>query len=76
MFSFQSMLRLAVYQKYPLGALHFLFLAISVGRVVVASPKIVMNLPGTYKKLHCKVNHIGSEVSEILWYRQMDILVL
>ena len=30
------------------------FRAIHLGRVVVPSPKIVMNLPRTYEKLHCK----------------------
>ena len=47
MFSFQSMLRSAVYQTV-------FFYAISLGRVVVPTTKIANNLPRTYKELHCK----------------------
>ena len=41
--------------------------AISLGRVVLLTPKIVLNLPRTYEE-----NHIDSAVSEILWYKQTD----
>ena len=54
MFSFQVMLRSAVYQKYPLGGTSYFF-AISLGRVVVPSPQITIKLPMTYEKLHCRV---------------------
>ena len=30
------------------------FLAISPWRLVISSPKLVINLPRTYEKLHCK----------------------
>ena len=36
------------------GGWDFFLGTISLGRVVVPSHKIVINLPGTYKKLHCK----------------------
>ena len=42
------------------------FLVISLGRVVVPSPKTVINLPGTYP---VKENPIYLAVSEILWYK-------
>ena len=35
------------------GDFFFFLGAISLGRVVVPSPKIVINLPGTYEKLPC-----------------------
>ena len=41
------------------------FLAISLGRVVVLSPKIVINLFRTVRSYPVKENHIGSAVSEI-----------
>ena len=34
-------------------SIFFDFIVISLGRVVVPSPKIVINLPGTYEKLPC-----------------------
>ena len=34
--------------------INFEVFVISFGRVVVPSPKIVINLPGTYEKLPCK----------------------
>ena len=53
MISFQSMLRSAVSKKYPLGvALNFFI--ITLGSVLVPSPKIAINLPRTYEKPHCK----------------------
>ena len=52
MFSFQVMLRSAVYQKYPLGGTSYFF-KISLGRVV-PSPQITIKLPMTYEKLHCR----------------------
>ena len=54
------MLRSAVYQeisKTPLCGASFIkldFLAISFGRVVVPSNKIVINIPRTYEKLTCQ----------------------
>ena len=44
---------------------------ISLGRVAVPFPKMVINLTWTYT---VKKNHIGSAVSEILWYKQTDRL--
>ena len=35
-----------------------------------------MNFPRTYKKLHCKGEPFGSVVTEILWYKQTDIMLL
>ena len=32
-------------------------------KVVAPSPKIAINLPRTYEKLHCKENHIGKRDS-------------
>ena len=46
--------------------------AISLGRVVLPYPNIVINLPRTYEKLPWKENHIGLAVSEILRYKQKD----
>ena len=43
-------------------------LAISLDRVVVPSPKIVIILPRNYEKEPLKENHIGSMVGEILCY--------
>ncbi len=60
MFSFQAMSKYAVYQK------------ISEWYVVVRPPKIVINLSGPATSYNVKGNHIGSVVSEILWYRQKD----
>ena len=55
MFSCKFMLRSAVPQKYSLGGVLNLFiLAISLGRVVIPFPKIVINLPRTYEKLPYK----------------------
>ena len=57
MFSFQFMLRSAVYQKISARQrfIYFLgFLAIYLGSVVVPLPKIALNLHRTYEKLHCK----------------------
>ncbi len=47
---------------------------ISLGRVVlvVPSPKIVINLPGTYRSYLVKENPIGSAVSDVLRYRQTN----
>ena len=42
---------------------------ISLDRLLVPSPKRVTNLPWTYKKLHCKVKHIGTVFSEIHRYK-------
>ncbi len=36
----------------------FNFIVISLGRVVVHSPKIIINLSGTYKQLPCKGEHV------------------
>ena len=50
------MLRLSLYDTYYVAvkSLYITFLCvISLGRVVVPSPKIVINLPGTYEKLPC-----------------------
>ena len=41
-------------------------------RVVVPSPKIVVNLPRAYEKLHCKGE---PAVRKILWYRQTYIQI-
>ena len=43
--------------------------AFSLGRVVVPSLEIDINLPRTNE---VKVKHIGSAVSEILWYKQTN----
>ena len=48
--------------------------AISLGSVVVPSPRISINLPTEPNIV--KENQIGSVVSEILWYTQIDILLL
>ncbi len=42
------------------------------GSVVVASPKIVINLPGTYDKIPVKEDPIGSAVSEIFHYKHTN----
>ena len=51
--------------------LPFLFLSISKGKVVLPSPKIVLNLPGTYKKLPCK-----GEADRLARSFGIDILLL
>ena len=52
--------------------------AISLERVIVTSPKIVINFPRTFSRRSYPVmeNPIGSAVSEILRYKQTDILLL
>ena len=45
------------------------------GGLVLPFPKLVLNLHRTNEKLHCKVEPIGSAVSEILWYKKTDIIV-
>ena len=50
-----------------------IFFSISLGRVVVPSPKIVLNLPGLMTSYPVKENLIGSEVSKILRYIETDI---
>ena len=47
---------------------------ISLGRVLVPSPKIFTNYHRNYLNFTVKENHIGSAVSEILRYRQTEIL--
>ena len=47
--------------------------AISLVRVVLPSPNTYLEPMRSYI---VKENHIGSAVSEILWYRQTDILIL
>ena len=59
MFSFQSMLRSAVYQKKITAAIwgyFYIFLVISPRMVACWYPlqKYDINLPGTYEKLQCK----------------------
>ena len=46
--------------------------AISLGREVIPSPKIVINLSGTYEIYPVKENLIGSAISEILRYKQTN----
>ena len=46
------------------------------GRVVVLSLKIVINLPMTSESFAVKENHISVAVSEILLYRQTDLQTL
>ena len=41
---------------------------------MILSPKIVINPSRTYEMLHCKKNHIGSVVREIIRYKQIDSL--
>ena len=52
---------------------NFFLGTISLGRVVLSSPKIVINLSkARYDKLHCIVRKretFCSAVSEILWYK-------
>ena len=60
---------------------YFFLGAISLGMVVVSSPKIVINIPETYEKINpIKENPIGSAVSDIFRYKhtdkQSDILLL
>ena len=60
------------------------FRVISLGRVVVLSLKIVINLPGSMRSYPVKENNTGSAVSEIIRYKhtdkhtdkQIDILLL
>ena len=54
----------------------FFLKAISLGSVVVPSPKIIINLPRTYISYSLKKNHTGSVVSEILQYTQTEFLLL
>ena len=48
--------------------------AISLGRLVVPSSKIAINLPMTYEKLRFKGEpyRFSAAVSQILWYRQTE----
>ena len=47
---------------------------ISLGMEVVPSSKIDINLIRIYMRSYpVKENHIGSAVTEILWYKQTDI---
>ena len=39
---------------------------------MVPSPKVVINLPWTYDKLHNKIKDEGCVVIEILWYTHTD----
>jgi hypothetical protein len=41
--------------------------------VKIPFPKIVKNLPGPMRSFIVKENHIGSAVSQILYYRQKKI---
>ncbi len=50
------------------GGSNFFLGAIYLGRLVVPSTKIVINLPWTYEK----ENLINSVVSKILWYKQTN----
>ena len=52
------------------------FLANSLGRVAVPSPKIVQNIPRTYKKLHCKKTLSVQRLTRFFRYRQIKILLL
>ena len=58
------------YSRLSIVVLKFFIGVISLGRVEIPSPKIVINLPRTYEKLPVTENHIGSEVGEILPSRQ------
>ncbi len=44
-------------------------------KIIARNGKIVISLPETYEN-HVKENPIGSAISEILWYRQTNILLL
>ena len=67
MFSFKSMVRSVVYKKKFGG-----FVAISIGRVVVPSSKIAINLPRTYEKLHNKGEPYRFSGWRDLRYRQTN----
>ncbi len=47
--------------------------AISLGRVVLPSPKIVINLPGTYEKVPCKGEPDRYRQTHILLFYYKDI---
>ena len=62
----------------PLGlVLEVVNFSISPERVlVVITPKISITFPGPMRSITAKQNHIGSVVSEILQYTQIEILLL
>ena len=51
---------------------YFYLRAISIRWFVVPCPEIVINFPRTYENYIVKENHIGSAVSEIIRYKQID----
>ena len=57
-------------KKFFLGGITFFLGTISLGRVVVPSPKIVINLLGPMRSY--PDNPIGSAVNEILRYKQTN----
>ena len=59
MFSIKSMFRSAAYQK--ISKFHQAALVLQniyLGRVVVPCPNIIINMPQTYEKLHCKAEPV------------------
>ena len=54
----------------------FILGAIYLGKVIIASPKISLNLSKPMRNHIVKENHIGSTFSEIIWYRQTEIILL
>ena len=64
--------RKEVKKKYNLKIFFFVFFGDFSWKGGGTLPKIVINLPMTYEKLHCKGNHNGSAVSDILWYIHID----
>ena len=62
------------YQKTPQGSVFYFYIlfAISLGRVVVPSPKIDINLPITYEKLLCKGKPNWLRGQRDFWYKQTN----
>ena len=74
MFSFEVLLRSAVYKKCPLGcALYFFDFWRLLWEGVSTLPPKDLTFPGPMRSYTVKENHIGSAVSEILRYRQKKL---
>ena len=61
-------IKINIWNNFFLGAVYL-------GRVVIPTPKVFINLPWTYKKFTVKEKHIGSAVSEFLSYRKKGLLL-